>query len=153
MVKLVFIQPIIFWRCIVKIQLVLAAALLISGCVEQQIWVRNNVTYDQYERDFVGCQTTATQAVPTNTQVSWAPYVGIYSVDTNSQLRQSNFEICMRDRGYSPVTVEPCTGTAQTAANEQSRLPSDRNRVLTVTANTCYVYRNDGTPYLYSGTL
>ena len=53
------------------------APLLVGGCVDQEFFVRQNVTYDRYERDFVGCATRATQEVPTNTQVGWMPYGGV----------------------------------------------------------------------------
>ncbi len=76
------------------------SVVLVSGCVPSEFYVKQGVTYDRYERDGVACATAATQAVPTNTQVTWAPYVGIYSVDTNAPLRDKNMEICMRDRGY-----------------------------------------------------
>ena len=126
--------------------------LAVSGCVSQDFWVRNSVTYDKYERDFVGCQTLATQAVPTNTQVGWVPYGGVYSVDTNSPLRLKNFEICMRDRGYSQQPIPYCSGDALTAADAQARLPVDRNRRMKISANSCYTFGPDGTPYIFSGT-
>jgi hypothetical protein len=81
--------------------LLFTLALSLTGCVTNEFYVKNGVTLDMYERDGVGCATTATQAVPTNTQIGWAPYVGIYSADTNAPLRDKNMEICMRDRGYS----------------------------------------------------
>jgi hypothetical protein len=127
-----------------------AAAALVSGCVEQQVFVKQDVTYDRYERDFVGCSTKATQAVATNTQVGWAPYVGIYSYDTNTALRVKNFEICMRDLGYQQVQMPFCSGARQTAAMAAAKAPQDRNRKIMIQPNSCYVNRADGTMFLYS---
>lgn len=127
-----------------------AAAALVSGCVEQQVFVKQDVTYDRYERDFVGCSTKATQAVATNTQVGWAPYVGIYSYDTNTALRVKNLELCMRDLGYQQVVMPFCAGDRQTRAMAEARQPQDRNRRMTIQPNSCYVNRPDGTVYIHS---
>lgn len=127
-----------------------SSALLLAGCVPSEFYVRQGVTLDRYERDGVGCATQATQAVPTNTQVSWAPYVGIYSVDTNSPLRDKNMEICMRDLGYQRVSIPYCSGDALTAATTRSKEPADRNRKMQVTSGSCYVIAPDGTQFLYT---
>lgn len=128
----------------------IGAACLLIGCVDQDFFVKNNVTYETYERQYVGCQTEATQKVPTNTQVTWAPYVGIYSVDTNSGLRAKNFEICMRDHGYVPVTLPYCTGDAATLANQESRQPQDRTKHMTITSETCYITTSTGKNHIYT---
>ena len=123
---------------------------LLTGCVSNEFFVKQGVTFDKYERDSVGCATTATQAVPTNTQVGWAPYVGLYSVDTNSALRSKNLEICMRDRGYQKVAIPYCSGDAMKAATERAKQPQDRTRRMKITANSCYVLGPDGSPALYT---
>ena len=128
------------------------APLILAGCVDQEFFVRQNVTYDRYERDFVGCATRATQEVPTNTQVGWMPYVGIYSADTNAALRGKNFELCMRDRGYQKVKIPYCSGDKLKAANAQAKAPQDRRRRMKVTQASCWVGKPDGAPFLYSGT-
>ena len=135
-----------------RVALCFVCFLTLASCVQQQFWVKNAVTYDRYERDFVGCQTTATQSVPTNTQVTWAPYVGIYSVDTNSALRTKNFELCMRDKGYSQVILNACTGSSLEAARKQMALPQDRSKIMQIRANACYTFKGDGSPFLYMGT-
>ena len=129
-----------------------AAPLLIAGCVDQEFFVRQNVTYDRYERDFVGCATRATQEVPTNTQVGWMPYVGVYSADTNAALRGKNFELCMRDRGYQKVKVPYCEGNKLKAATAQAKRPQGRGRKMTINKASCWVGKPDGSPFLYSGT-
>jgi hypothetical protein len=134
----------------VVVGLISISALLVAGCVPNEFFVQQGVTYDRYERDSIGCATEATQAVPTNTQVGWAPYVGLYSVDTNSTLRGQNLEICMRDRGYQKVSIPYCNGAALTAATEQSKQPQDRNRTMRIVAESCYVLGNNGQPFLYS---
>jgi hypothetical protein len=127
-----------------------ALSFALAGCVSSEFYVRQGVTLDRYERDGVACATEATQAVPANTQVSWAPYVGIYSVDTNSPLRDANMEICMRDRGYQRVAVPYCAGDSLNAATAAARQPADRKREMRVTTASCYVIAPDGSPFLYT---
>ncbi len=127
-----------------------ASGLSLSACVSNDFYVRQGVTYDRYERDGVTCATQATQAVPTNTQVSWAPYVGIYSVDTNSPLRDKNMEICMRDHGYQRIAIPYCEGDAAAAASKAAKQPRDRNRQMRITSQSCYVQAPDGSPFLYT---
>jgi hypothetical protein len=127
-----------------------AVTLLLSGCVPNEFYVQQGVTLDRYERDGVGCATLATQAVPTNTQVTWAPYVGIYSVDTNSPLRDKNMEICMRDKGYQRIAIPYCTGDALSAGTAMAKQPSDRTRQMRISSASCYVIARDGAPFLYT---
>lgn len=130
--------------------LLLSLAML-AGCVEQATFAKNNVTYDRYERDKVQCATRAAQEVPVNTQVTWAPYVGIYSVDTNATLRKKNFEICMRDKGYDQVTLPYCSGKAREAATEAAASPGIRSKRMSITPKSCYINTTDGTIFVYSG--
>ncbi len=125
-------------------------SLALSGCVPNDFYVKQGVTFDRYQRDSVGCATVATQAVPTNTQVSWAPYVGLYSVDTNSGLRGQNLEICMRDRGYQKVSIPYCTGNSLNPATEVAKLPQDRNKKMKISKDSCYVLGAAGGPSLYT---
>jgi hypothetical protein len=133
-----------------KSGLACSVAVALAGCVPSEFYVQQGVTFDRYERDGVGCATVATQAVPTNTQVGWAPYVGIYSVDTNSPLRDKNMEICMRDRGYQRIEIPYCSGEALTAATAAAKQPQDRNRKMSITPQSCYALAPDGTQFLYS---
>ena len=130
----------------------LICCLGLSACVTQEYFVKQNVTYDQYERDFVGCATKASQDVPTNTQVGWAPYVGIYSQDTNAALRQKNFGLCMRDMGYQSVPLNFCSGDAATQARKAASLRQNRENRMKITSQTCYVTKADGSPFLYTPT-
>lgn len=129
----------------------LPAAIFLSGCIDQSFFVKQNVTYDRYERDYIGCATTATQNVPTNTQVGWAPYVGIYSADTNSALRLKNFELCMRDKGYQQRSLPYCQNEKAQLARDLMNAPRDRTRRMKITSQSCYITQTNGQPFLYSG--
>ncbi|MGB2202974.1 MAG: hypothetical protein ACPH5G_16715 [Pseudooceanicola atlanticus] len=128
----------------------LAALTLTGGCITTEMMVKPGVTYDRYERDVVGCATTSTQKVPTNTQVGWAPYVGLYSVDTNSTLRQKHHELCLRDKGYSKVAIPVCEGPDGRAALAQARGRQDRARRMSINGQSCYVVLGDGSRFLYT---
>jgi len=133
-----------------KIAVPLIVVTILGGCVDKEVFAKNSVTYDQYERDYVACGTLASQAAPTNTQVAWAPYVGIYSVDTNEQLRISNFEICMRDKGYSEVKLPYCQGESAKAAQNLMSLPQNRQARMRIVSGSCYVLKPDQSPFIYS---
>ncbi|MCV2877585.1 hypothetical protein OE699_01865 [Sedimentimonas flavescens] len=126
------------------------ALVAVSGCVPTMIPIKNGVTYDRYERDTVGCAAESSRQVPTNTQVNWDPYIGIYSTDTNAKLRNSTNEICLRDKGYQMVQLPYCSGKALTAATEASKQRTDLRKVMHATSNSCYINRGDGTIYLYT---
>jgi hypothetical protein len=116
--------------------LLFTLALSLTGCVTNEFYVKNGVTLDMYERDGVGCATTATQAVPTNTQIGWAPYVGIYSADTNAPLRDKNMEICMRDRGYQKIPVPYCAGEKLKEATAAVQTTPDPNTRMRISKNS-----------------
>jgi hypothetical protein len=122
----------------------------VAGCVDQDFFVRQNVTYDKYERDSVSCATRATQQVPTNTQVGWAPYVGVYSTDVNAALRAKNLEICMRDKGYQKVKIPFCQGERLKAATAASKSPQIRSKRMKINKTSCWLNRPDGSAFLYS---
>lgn len=128
----------------------LAAVTLTCSCVATTFPVKQGVTFDRYERDTVSCAAESTRQVPTNTQVAWAPYVGIYSVDTNAQLRGKSNEICLRDKGYEMMQIPYCGSALVEAANTAARATRDRKRVMRVSPESCYVIAPNGQPFLYT---
>lgn len=91
----------------------LSASLAILGCAEGQpyterFFLKQGVTYDQYQRDALDCANAATAAAPAAQRIGWVPYVGVYSVDQNAGLRQANLDVCLRDKGYSFTEVPQC---------------------------------------------
>lgn len=128
----------------------IVVAIALSGCVPQEFFVKNNVTYDRYERDSLACATKVTQQVPTNTQVGWAPYVGVYSSDTNAPLRAANFELCMRDKGYQKVQVPMCSGDQTAALATGFGSDARRAQRMKVKSNSCFVMNSKGEQLLYT---
>ena len=126
--------------------MIIAGLLFATACAEggyvhtRNFFLKNGVSYDRYERDTVSCVNLATVAAPNAPQVGWIPYVGVYSVDQNTGLRQANLEICMRDNGYAyvPVPLCPRERRADTIANGFGR-KSDLSQRLSVRADSCFV--------------
>jgi len=117
-------------------------ALSLAGCAPtvSNYYVKQGVTYDQYQRDALACANEATANAPDSNQVQWAPYVGVYTVDANTGLRNANVEICMRNKGYSNVAIPYCPMEKREAAFSEGF--GDRNRLnqrLSVGQETCVV--------------
>lgn len=127
-------------------------ASLSAGCApaRQDFYVKPDVTLDRYERDALACVNQATAATPTNTQIGWMPYVGLYSADTNAGLRAANVQLCMRDRGYQLVQFPAC----QTNIPEAQRFGfGDRTRLgqrLKVGPQSCVTWGAQGETILYT---
>lgn len=122
-------------------------ALALPGCVPTEIWLREGITVADRSRIVTNCQVAATQNVPTNTQVGWAPYVGIYSADTNATLRNRVITQCFADKGLRRVELPVCSAEVSSAI--RAKRPSGRERIK-VTENTCYVQMLDGSQYIYN---
>lgn len=133
-----------------KLGMVAVAGFALAGCVQQEFFVRQDVNYDRYQRDTAACATKATQEVSANTQVGWVPYVGVYSVDANAGLRQTNFEICMRDRGYSKVALPGCSANAGAAQQEGFGSTSRLGQNLKISDQSCFVLSPRGETLLYT---
>ncbi|PTV94831.1 hypothetical protein C8J27_10699 [Rhodobacter aestuarii] len=130
--------------------MILPLVAVLGGCEATTVPVKNGVTFDRYERDTVFCQAESTRQVPTNTQVSWGPYTGLYSVDTNTQIRAKTNEICLRDKGYQLVSIPYCSGANLKAADAESRTQHQRSDVMRVNENSCYVISWEGNTYIYT---
>jgi len=127
------------------------AFLALSGCVSQEFYVKSNVTFDRYNRDVVACQTEVTQAIPSNTQVTFDPITfWIYSTDRNDKLRQSAMGICMRDKGYTQVELPYCTKNAVEATENGFGSMKRPNQRLNIQPNSCWVNTNQGESRFYT---
>ncbi|WP_139816233.1 hypothetical protein [Planktotalea arctica] len=134
---------------------VLSIVPFISACVpNQQFFLKNGVTLDRYERDALECVNKATGSTPANTQLGWAPYVGVYTVDANAALRDANVEICMRDKGYVYSEVPSCAGRGQDIINAAQQTGfGDKRRLsqrMSVGADTCVARNTKGELLLYT---
>ncbi len=133
------------------VMLAVGLSIFAAGCVDQTFHVRQNVSYDRFERDAVQCRTIALQNVPNNSVTNWMPYVGFYTEDTNAVLRQQNHNICMGDRGYQEITVPACTGAVASAARAIFSNPQYRQSTMNIQADTCYITDASSNVYFYPG--
>ncbi len=120
------------------IALVALASFVLAGCVSQPMMVRPGIEYAAYERDRTECAARATQSIPSNTQFGWAPYVGIYSVDTNAGIKRKFFEQCMRSRGYSRHELPMCDGKTISAALKAVRTDAIMKTKIARTGELCW---------------
>lgn len=128
-------------RCLIVL------ALVLQGCVPTEIWLREGISGADRNRIVTNCQVKATQNVPTNTQVGWAPYVGIYSADTNTNLRAQVITQCYADKGLRRVELPICSAEISNAIRKTR--PTGHKRIR-VTEQTCYVQMYDGSQYIYT---
>lgn len=115
------------------------SAVSLTACAgPEPMYVKEGVTYLQYQRDTVSCLTQAAQAVPSNTQLSWKPYVGLYTADTNEPLKVANADLCLREKGYSKVTVPLCDQAVRTQGMYGPQTDTDPNKRMHVGPGSCY---------------
>jgi len=130
-----------------KIILVAGFAVSLAGCVNQETFLKNNITYSMFERDVAECQTSSTQEVPVNrspgAEVAIAIFTGVYSVqDANAQARVSNYNSCMISKGYQRVDLPTCKNKSE--AKQLGAGPLTASRKIEVGAGSCYAVDTKG---------
>ena len=123
----------------------LVAAL--TGCVSQEAFVKNGITYSKYEQDDAICQTKSTQEVAVNrspgAEVAVALFTGVYAVqDANAVARASNYNSCMISKGYQRIELPLCTNAK--TAKETGVGPLTATKKIEVAANSCYALDTRG---------
>ncbi|RYG90060.1 hypothetical protein EU803_00475 [Loktanella sp. IMCC34160] len=124
-----------------------SAMILLSGCVAQEAFVKQNMRYADYERDRAYCETKATQEVPVNrspgAEIAVALLTGVYAAqDANAATRVRNFEACMISKGYQRVQLQPCSDMQEARANGVGPLRATERVVIG--NQTCVVGDNVG---------
>ena len=139
----------------------ICAALMLAACAPLDIWYKPGVPVAKAEDRLLTCRADAAQKIPVNTRTRRTPVSivprricdknGNCSVfydqiggdlivyDANEGLRRDVVAQCMRNSGYSPVSIPPCPPEIRTAA------PAGRTSVLPRLAqNSCVIRNNDG---------
>ena len=130
-----------------------SAMIVLSGCVAQEAFVKQNMRYVDYERDRAYCETKATQEVPVNrspgAEIAVALLTGVYAAqDANAATRVRNFEACMISKGYQRVQLPPCSDFQEARANGVGPLrATDR---VEIGSQTCVVGDNVGRIIFYN---
>lgn len=118
--------------------------LSLASCAgPEPMFVKEGVTFLQYQRDTVSCLNEAAQAVPSNTQLGWQPYVGLYTADTNEPLKVANAELCLREKGYSKVTVPLCDENIRMQGIYGPQTDTDPNKRMHIGPGSCYFIGRD----------
>lgn len=118
------------------------SGLVLSGCVAQETFVKQNMRYSDFERDRAACETRATQEVPVNRspggEIVVALITGVYAEqDANAATRIRNYEACMMSKGYQRVELPPCTDMQE--AREQGVGPLRATERVEISGETCVV--------------
>lgn len=154
-----------------------AVIVLVSGCemttedlvkqgkpIEKFYPVKNGVTIDRYNDDFLNCEIEAAQRVPQNMSIGTTPIVRTpvrtqcystgygnmsctqtggqtygghaYSYDANAGLRIEAQRQCLARSGYRVIEIPKCPPNAKVRP-VSVKLPP-------LSANTCYVAYDDG---------
>lgn len=116
--------------------LVLSAAIILSGCVAQETFVKSNMRYTDFEVDRASCETAATQQVGSNrspgAELAVALLTGVYQTqDANAEARLRNYEACMLSKGYQRVSLPTCSSAQDARTNGVGPLTAQRRVELT----------------------
>jgi hypothetical protein len=119
-----------------------AVAVVLSGCVSQETFVKNNMKYSDFEKDRASCETQASQQVGVNrspgAELAVALLTGVYQVqDANAAARVRNYEACMMNKGYQRIALPACTKVQEAQKNGVGPLTA-QSRVK-ITQSSCFV--------------
>ena len=121
---------------------ILVTGFLMSACVSQETFVKNNIRYSEFEMDRASCETKAAQEIEVNrspgAEVAVALLTGVYQTqDANAPARKRNYEACMMQKGYQRIELPPCTDVKD--AQENGVGPLSASSRIDVTKNSCVV--------------
>jgi hypothetical protein len=141
----------------------LCAAALLAGCAPMSIYYRPGVSVARMQQDSTRCDVEALRQAPVATQIRQAPptYIPgprvcnqdgecwtrpgywmsgeVYSYDANANLRDRVKQLCMAEKGYSPISLPACP------AEIKSTTPPGVTTVLPpLTAQACVIRNKDG---------
>lgn len=135
---------------------------LLAGCGPLSLYYKPGVSVTRQQNDTTRCQVQALDEVPVNTQIRQGPpiyYPGnrycnhgqcwrtqgywdrgpVYSVDANKGLRNRVTQMCMAEKGYQPVQIQPCS------ASIKAQVPAAATQTLPPLASTsCFIRNEDG---------
>ncbi len=121
-----------------QVAVVAVVGLVLAGCISKPMMVRPGISYGRYEADRTRCMARAVQEVPNNTQIGWAPYVGLYSVDVNAGIKRKVYEQCMRAKGYQRAELPGCDGKTIELARAAIRNDAIQRMKLGQPAEMCW---------------
>lgn len=88
--------------------------LLLTGCDRQEIFVKRDMLYLDFEMDRAECETTAIQDIDSTHTRSAELSVSTFKIafgrkDGNAAARVRNYEACMLSKGYRRVEMPKCS--------------------------------------------
>ena len=130
-----------------KTATIMCFGLILSGCVAQETFVKNNMRYSDFEVDRASCETKASQDVAVNrspgAEIAVALLTGVYQTqDANAAARIRNYEACMLGKGYQRVQLPGCTNVE--AARKNSVGPLNAQSRVEINQNSCVISDQSG---------
>lgn len=141
---------------------IIPALLLLAACGPMSIYYRPGVAVSRMQADTTNCQVAALRDAPVATQIRQRPPIyipgrnicnsagncyltpgywadgGIYTVDTNQDLRNRVLDLCMAKKGYQPVTLPACPASVKNAVPAVATV-----KLPTLTSKSCVIRYND----------
>jgi len=135
---------------------VLTTAIVLSGCVAQEAFVKQNMRYSDFEKDRAACETKASQEVAVNrspgAEIAVALLTGVYETqDANAEARKRNYEACMMDKGYQRRELPACSNAAEAKKNGVG--PLNAQSRVEIAANTCVSADQSGRIIFYKNAV
>ena len=141
---------------------IIPALLVLAACGPMSIYYRPGVSVSRMQNDTTNCQVAALKDAPVSTQIRQRPPIyfpgypicngdgscyrtpgywadgGVYTVDTNLDLRNRVVDMCMANKGYQPVSIPTCPEGVKSKVQTQvtTQLP-------TLSQNSCVIRYND----------
>ena len=129
------------------ITLCAVANIALAGCVAQETFGKNRMTYSDFERDRATCETKASQEVAVNrspgAELAVALLTGVYQTqDANAATRLRNFESCMIKKGYTRVEMPACKSPSEARKNGVG--PLNSHEEIEISSESCASHDSRG---------
>ena len=130
-----------------KLIILATCSAVLSGCVSQETFVKNNIRYTEYELDRAECETNAAQEIAVNrspgAEIAVAVLTGVYQTqDANAPARKRNYEACMPKKGYQRVELPMCPNAQNAKATGVG--PLTANKKIQVGQGSCFSTDSSG---------
>ena len=124
-----------------SVSIPLCSVLLLTACVNQETFVKQNIRYKDFELDRAACQTQATREIAVNrspgAELAVALLTGVYSVqDANAEARLRNYEACMIKKGYQRIELPMCKDAK--AARAEGASPLNAQKRIIIDGQSCF---------------
>ena len=162
--RIVFAAPLRHSDPMRHTRLLLLLCLTLAACGPLSIFYKPGVSVARMQTDQTNCEVRALKDAPVANQIRQRPPIyfpgnrvcnaagscyytpgywvdgGVYTVDTNADLRRRVLAQCMGNKGYRPVEIPPCPASVSSQVP-----PAQTQKLPTLTEKTCAIKHQNGT--------